>query len=160
MLLITGVFGIPLGILFELGFGIAFFYYRKVKDLDKFLNIITYLSVLGTLWGLRQQIFGTDAAEDYWLWVEDHQDEHVLFGVLRVFSFYSDAGQFGSSQAMMSLLCGIIALGPGPLKSRLWYGFAAFMTFIGFAISGTRGALAVPAAGGRRTSGPSGPPLT
>jgi O-antigen ligase len=100
------------------------------------------------LWGLRQQIFGTDAAEDHWLWVEDHQDEHILFGVLRVFSFYSDAGQFGSSQAMMSLLCGIIALGPGSLKTRLWYGFAALMTFIGFAISGTRGALAIPAAGG------------
>ncbi len=137
-----------IGFYWLLGFGIAFFYYRKAKDLDKFLNLITYISVFGTIWGLRQQIFGTDEAEDYWLWVEDHQDEHVLFGKLRVFSFYSDAGQFGASQAMMALLCGIIAIGPGTLKKRLWYAFAGIMTFVGFGISGTRGALAVPAAGG------------
>lgn len=137
-----------IGFYWLLGFGIAFFYYRKAKDLDKFLNLIIGLSLLGTLWGLRQHLFGTDAAEDYWLWVEDHQDEHILFGVLRVFSFYSDAGQFGASQAMMALLCGIIAVGPGTLRSRLWYGFAALMTFVGFGISGTRGALMIPAAGG------------
>ena len=137
-----------IGFYWLLGFGITFFYFRKARDLDRFLFIITFVSILGTLWGLRQQIFGTDAAEDYWLWVEEHYDEHVLFGVLRVFSFYSDAGQFGASQAMMALLCGIIAMGPGTMKKRLWYAFAAIMTFVGFGISGTRGALAVPAAGG------------
>ncbi|MEM6763322.1 MAG: O-antigen ligase family protein [Bacteroidota bacterium] len=127
---------------------LVFLLYRHHTHLDKFLINIAVLSLLGTLWGFKQQLIGTDWAEDYWLWVEDHQDEHVLFGVLRVFSFYSDAGQFGASQAMMSLMFGIMAVGPGKLKYRLACGIVAFLTFLGFAISGTRGALAVPAFGG------------
>ncbi|MDP5171530.1 MAG: O-antigen ligase family protein [Bacteroidia bacterium] len=137
-----------IGFYWLLGFGIVFFYFRDVKDLDKFLNIIVVISILGMVWGMRQKVFGTDAAEDHWLYAEEHADQHVLFGVLRVFSFYTDAGQFGASQAMMALLCGIIAIGPGSMKKRIWYGFAALCVFIGFGISGTRGALAVPAAGG------------
>ncbi len=127
---------------------LVFLLYRHPKYLDKFLINIAVISLIGTLWGFKQQIIGTDWAEDYWLWVEDHQDEHVLFGVLRVFSFYSDAGQFGASQAMMSLMFGIMAVGPGSVKYRILCGTVAFMTFLGFAISGTRGALAVPAFGG------------
>lgn len=137
-----------IGFYWLLGFGIAFFCFRNAKDLDKFLRIIVVISMVGMIWGMRQKVLGTDAAEDHWLYAEEHADQHVLFGVLRVFSFYTDAGQFGASQAMMTLLCGIIAIGPGSLKKRLWYGTAALMVFIGFGISGTRGALAVPAAGG------------
>lgn len=137
-----------IGFYWLMGFGITFFYFRKARNVDQFLFIITVISILGTCWGLRQQIFGTTAAEDRWLYEGGHHSTHLLFGVLRVFSFYSDAGQFGASQAMMSLLCGIIALGPGTWKKKLWYGFAAVMTLIGFGISGTRGAFAVPAAGG------------
>ena len=131
-----------------LAFGLAFMFYRQPKHLDKFLITITAISVLGTLWGFRQKIFGVDAAEHYWLYVEEHYDEHILFGVLRVFSFYSDAGQFGASQAMMALVCGVIALGPLPWKQKIFYAIAAIATFLGFAISGTRGAIMVPAFGG------------
>ena len=68
-------------------------------------------------------------------------------GVLRVFSFYSDAGQFGASQAMFALMCGIISLAPISKKAKFFYLSAAFISFIGFAVSGTRGAIGVPAAG-------------
>jgi cell division protein FtsW (lipid II flippase) len=71
----------------------------------------------------------------------------MLAGVLRVFSFYSDAGQFGASQAHVFVVCAIIALGPVSTKQRIWFGTAAIFCFIGFAVSGTRGALAVPALG-------------
>jgi len=131
-----------------LGATLIFMLYRHPKWVDFFLVTIMTLSLLGTLWGLRQQIFGVNSAEYRWLWDENHHEEHVLFGVLRVFSFYSDAGQFGASQAMMSLIAGIIALGNVNTKTRVFYGICCIMTFIGFAISGTRGALAIPAAGG------------
>jgi len=123
-------------------------YIRRPQYLDTFLHYVLWLSVMGTLWGIRQKYMGTDAVEDHWLYAEGHHDEHVLFGVLRVFSFYSDAGQFGASQAMVALMSGILFLGPYPLKKKLLYLFVALLTFFGFAISGTRGALAVPAAGG------------
>jgi len=131
-----------------LGATLVFMLYRHPKWLDHFLLMIMVYSLLGTAWGLRQQIGGVNAAEYRWLWDEDHHEEHVLFGVLRVFSFYSDAGQFGASQAMMSLMAGIIALGNVSTKTRIFYGICCIVTFIGFAISGTRGALAIPAAGG------------
>lgn len=130
-----------------LGFALTFMLYRKPSYLDSFLKIIVVFSLLGTVWGLRQMIFGTDEAENHWLYAEGYASTHILAGVLRVFSFYSDAGQFGSSQAMVALMSGIICLGPITFRERLFYGTAALITFVGFAISGTRGALAVPAAG-------------
>jgi hypothetical protein len=122
--------------------------FREEKDFHTFLNILIILSLAGTVWGFKQQIIGVDAAEYRWLWDENHQDEHILHGVLRVFSFYSDAGQFGASQAMMAMLMGILAMGPFSIGKRIWYAVLAIVFFLGFAISGTRGALAVPLFGG------------
>ncbi|WP_083262432.1 O-antigen ligase family protein [Roseivirga sp. 4D4] len=127
---------------------LVFLLFREDRDVQKFLNIIIGLSLLGTIWGFKQQIFGVDAAEYYWLYDLDHHEEHVLHGVLRVFSFYSDAGAFGASQAMMALLCGILFMGPSPMMKRIKYLILGLIFFLGFAISGTRGALMVPLAGG------------
>ncbi|MEZ4951605.1 MAG: hypothetical protein R2784_19790 [Saprospiraceae bacterium] len=127
--------------------GLVYLFVNDKSFLDKFLKVISWLSVAGTIWGLKQMIIGTDAAEEYWLFVEGYADTHVLVGVLRVFSFYSDAGQFGASQAQLALMAGIIAIGPGKWSTRLFYVFIALITFVGFGISGTRGALAVPAGG-------------
>lgn len=121
---------------------------RKPSDIDYFIKVLIWLSLLGTVWGLKQQIIGVDAAEYRWLWDENHQDEHILHGVLRVFSYYSDAGAFGASQAMMSMVCAILFTGPFPAKKKYWYLFCAVVFLVGFGISGTRGALAVPLAGG------------
>lgn len=110
--------------------------------------MLIILSLIGTTRGLKQQFFGVDAAEYRWLYLEDHHEEHVLHGVLRVFSFYNDAGAFGASQAMMSLMCGILFTGPFSSKKKLFYLACALIFLVGFAISGTRGALAVPLAGG------------
>ncbi len=122
--------------------------FRSEKDFHTFLNLLIFLSLAGTIWGFKQQIIGVDAAEYRWLWEEEHHEEHILHGVLRVFSFYSDAGQFGASQSMMALFMGILAVGPFPFRKKLWYGVLAVVFFLGFAISGTRGALAVPLFGG------------
>jgi O-Antigen ligase len=128
-------------------FGLVFLVCQDKKYMDKLLVICTVFSVMGTLWGLRQFIFGVDEAEHRWLYVEGFAFTHMLHGVLRVFSFYSDAGQFGSSQAMFALLCGIVAQGPISKKAKAFYITAAVLNFIGFGISGTRGAVAVPAVG-------------
>ncbi|HCQ30579.1 MAG TPA: O-antigen ligase domain-containing protein [Flavobacteriales bacterium] len=121
---------------------------RNPKYVDTFVNTILFFSVLGSLWGLRQLIFGVDDAEWRWLYVEGHEDQHVLFGKLRVFSYYSDAGQFGASQAQVASMCFIMALGPYSRKRKIIYLICGILTFIGFGISGTRGALAVPAVAG------------
>lgn len=131
-----------------LTFGLVFMLWRDRRDLDRFLKWMVLLSAIGTLWGLRQMVFGVDAAEYHWLYIDGFAITHMLSGVLRVFSFYSDAGQFGASQAMVFVVCAVIALSPVPKKEKWLYGIAAVLMFTGMAISGTRGALAVPAVGG------------
>jgi hypothetical protein len=128
-------------------FALAFMYLRRATQAVRFVHWVLALSVLGALWGFKQRFIGLDAAEHYWLYELEHHQEHLLHGVLRVFSFYSDAGQFGASQAMVALMCGILTLGPFSWQRRLLYAAIGLITFFGFLYSGTRGALAVPAAG-------------
>ena len=65
----------------------------------------------------------------------------LLFGKLRVFSFYSDAGEYGASQAQMSTVAFIMALAPIRPWKRILFLIAALMLLDGMFISGTRGAL-------------------
>lgn len=119
---------------------------NKLKDLDLFLKIWMIMSAIAVLKGFQQLIIGPDPWEQAWL-DAGGSVTHVLFGRLRVFSFYSDAGQFGAAMAHTSLVAAIIALGPGTIKKKLFFGAAAFLTLLGMFISGTRGAIAVPAMG-------------
>ena len=128
--------------------GLAYFHLRESRHLKHVLHLFLVLSVLGALWGIRQKFFWLDAAEEHWLFAEDHARQHVLHGELRTFSFYSDAGQFGASQAMAFLMAGILAVRAPSWGHRAAYAAAFALCFVGFGISGTRGALAVPAAGG------------
>lgn len=119
---------------------LAFLVFNKKSDIDLFLVIIITLSFLGALYGIKQLYLGVDAAENRWL-EAGAKKTHLLFGKLRVFSFYSEAGQFGASQAQLTVVCLILAMGPYAKFKKLWYGTAALIIFYGMLISGTRGAL-------------------
>jgi len=75
---------------------LTFMLMRDTKDFYRFFYIWGGLSILGTLKGLMQQFMGPDPFEQAWLDGGGHIT-HILFGKLRIFSFYSDAGQFGAS---------------------------------------------------------------
>lgn len=137
-----------LGFYLIIGFILTFTYLRQPKHLGRFLEIVFLISVLGAIWALKQKFVGTDFAEDHWLYAEGHHDEHVLHGVLRTFSFYSDAGQFGAAQIMVTLMSGVLLLGPFSFKRKAWYTIVFIFTALGFLYSGARGALAIPFAGG------------
>ncbi len=126
---------------------LLFILYNKPKDLKIFLIIWGVLSFLGTLKGVHQLIFGVDSFEQKWL---DNGGAltHILFGKLRIFSFYSDAGQFGASQGHAGVVFGVLALFTKSKKFRIFCIVVALGGLYGMLISGTRGAIAVPAAGG------------
>jgi hypothetical protein len=127
---------------------LLFVLFNKSKDLDTFFILWGILSVIGTLKGFQQFHFGVDPFEQRWL-DQGGAETHILFGKLRVFSFYSDAGQFGASQAHTGVVFGILALfKKGNLKLKSFFIFVALAGFFGMLISGTRGAIAVPALGG------------
>jgi len=113
--------------------------FRKKSDIRIFLDIIIIISFLGALYGMKQFYIGLDAAEKVWL--NDHLITHWLFGKLRVFSFYQEAGQFGASQASIAIMCFILATGPHSNIRRVGYVIAGLFIFYGMLLSGTRGAL-------------------
>ncbi|WP_210520375.1 O-antigen ligase family protein [Hymenobacter terricola] len=109
------------------------------KDLDLFLILIISLSVLGALNGLKQLYIGLSPGEQIYL--NENAKTHLLWGKLRVFSFYSDAGQFGASQAHIALVALILAFGPFAKWKRALLAAAALVLVVGMLISGTRGAM-------------------
>ena len=127
---------------------LLFLLFNKQKDLNIFFILWGCLSVLGTLKGIQQWKFGVDPFEQRWL-AMGGAETHILFGKLRVFSFYSDAGQFGASQAHAGVVFGILAVFRKTSKKlKAFYIIVALAGFLGMLISGTRGAIAVPALGG------------
>lgn len=126
---------------------ITLLYAYKVEDLNRFIKIILFLSFLAALWGLKQFYFGPDFAETAWLNEGKNHSTHVLFGQLRIFSFFSDAGQFGSGIAHSGVIAAVIALGPFSARTRILSAGCALLFFFLMILSGTRGALIVPVVG-------------
>lgn len=111
---------------------------------DVWLLIKTWIawSVLAALWGFKQQYIGLEQAELNWL-AAGAARTHILWGQLRSFSFYSDAGQFGAEMAGVTLVCIILLMAENRWFYWLLYLGLALVIFWGFAVSGTRSALFV-----------------
>jgi O-Antigen ligase len=116
------------------------------KKMNYFLYIWGIFSVLASLKGIMQLQFGLDHAEQAWL-DEGNYKTHVLFGKLRVFSFCSDAGQFGGTQGYAAVVATIYSMAQTERKRKFFFITVALFAFYGMVISGTRGAISVPLAG-------------
>ncbi|WP_231490814.1 O-antigen ligase family protein [Pedobacter sp. Leaf170] len=126
---------------------LGFLIFKENKHLDTFLILIIVFSTLASINGVKQLYIGPSRGEQYFL-DSGGNVTHVLWGRLRVFSFYSDAGQFGASQAHIGLLTLVLALMDIKLwKKLLLFGCSGLMIY-GMLISGTRGALFAIIVGG------------
>ncbi|GAA4048113.1 O-antigen ligase family protein [Hymenobacter glaciei] len=133
-------------LLWLLAVPLCYLVFSRKRDLNLFLYLIIGFSVLGTLYGFKQKVLGVDDMEQYWL-DSGAARTHLIWGQLRVFSFYSEAAQFGSSQAHIALVCGILSLGPFSWRKRILLVAIALLLLYGMLISGTRGAFFVLATG-------------
>lgn len=118
---------------------------KERKDLFRIVHIWLGFSLIGALYSIKQFIFGLDTAELQWLAL--NASTHMLFGNLRVFSFYSDAAQFGSAMAHAGIVAIILSLGKFSWQKRGIYLICSCICLYGMAISGTRGALFILFAG-------------
>ncbi|MDD2797840.1 MAG: O-antigen ligase family protein [Bacteroidales bacterium] len=131
---------------FFLTIPVTFVIFNKYRDLNMIIRLWSIFSILGVLKGLQQLYIGMDFAEQRWLDTGGALT-HIIWSGLRVFSFYTDAGQFGATMGHSGVVFFIVALGKKEMRSKLYYGIVALLCFYGMSISGTRGAMAVPAAG-------------
>lgn len=115
---------------------------RSRKDIELLIRLWLLWSVLAAFWAFKQQYIGLTPGEIQWL-NAGAAKTHMLFGHLRSFSFYSDAGQFGAEMAYATLLATIRLLEERGFWIKLLYAVLAVILFWGYAVSGTRGALSV-----------------
>jgi hypothetical protein len=119
-------------------------------DNQRKLNIIFYIwgvfSLLASLKGIAQEIWGVDHWEKAWL-DQGGAITHVIFGKLRVFSFLSDAGQFGANQAYSAVMAIIVLFTMKEWHKKVFFLLVAILGIVGLLLSGTRGAISIPFAG-------------
>lgn len=125
---------------------VTFIVFNKYKDFNLILKLWLIFSIMGVLKGLQQLYIGMDYAEQQWL-DRGGALTHIIWSGLRVFSFYTDAGQFGATIAHSGVVFAIIGVGEPEFKKKIGYFVVAGLCFYGMSISGTRGAMGVPVAG-------------
>ncbi len=125
---------------------LIFVTFNKAKDLNLFFLLWGIFSIMGSLKGMQQKFLGVDPFEQRWL-DEGGAAQHILFGKLRIFSFYSDAGQFGAAQGQAGVVFAILGFDEKKFRKRLFYFTVSILGIYGMMISGTRGAMAVPIMG-------------
>ena len=116
------------------------------KKLDTFFLLWGIFSLLVSLKGVEQLFFGVDRWEQAWL-DEGNYKTHILFGKLRIFSFLSDAGQFGANQGYSAVVAFIVSEAQKDKRKKLFFLIVAIFALWGMMISGTRGAISIPLAG-------------
>ncbi|MBK7213835.1 MAG: O-antigen ligase family protein [Bacteroidales bacterium] len=116
------------------------------KRVDAFFVLWGVLSILATLKGMQQILYKPDPWEQAWL-DAGAASNHLVFGKLRVFSFMSDAGQFGANQGYTGVVAFILFTGYKERRRKYFFLIVAILAFYGMFLSGTRGAITVPFAG-------------
>ena len=95
---------------------------------------------------LIQKFIGFDYAEQLWLSMEG-ANTHIIRSGIRYFSFFTDAGNFGSNMGFTAFLFAVIGIYKSSKKLKTYYFAVSILSLYAMFISGTRGAVIVPMAG-------------
>lgn len=119
--------------------------FKSFREVKTILYVLSVLTLIGAGKGLVQQFIGFDAAEVNYLNAGSART-HLLASGTRYFSIFPSAGIFG---ALMGNALVIFFIASFYVKKweRVYFLLVAAVALYGLMISGTRGAMAVPAAG-------------
>ena len=118
--------------------------YKRLRVIMLFLSIFTLTAVAKAVY---QKYAGFDETETTMLIETEMYKTHLLSDVTRYFSFFTDAGNFGSNMGFATILFGISAIFMKKRSIRIYYAIIAMCAIYALFISGTRGALFVPIGG-------------
>ena len=125
---------------------LVYLIFNKPKNLDSFMYIWGVLTILATLKGMEQLYIHPDPWEQKWL-DDGAATTHILWGKLRVFSFFTDASQFGASQGQSGVLGILMFINTKEYKKKIFWLIVGLAGLYSMMISGTRSAIAVPMVG-------------
>lgn len=116
---------------------------KKMKNTLLLLGLFIITAAFKAYWQKRR---GFDSYELEWL-VSGGWHTHLLRSGTRYFSFFTDAGNFGASMGMLTIVFGIISITIKNRIMRIFYISVTVLAWIGMMMSGTRGAMIVPFGG-------------
>ena len=126
---------------------LIFLVLNKKKDFQLLVKIWFIISIFLGLYGAKQYWLGLFHFEQVWLDTEGFVT-HVLWGKFtRMFSFSSDANQYGQSMAHVAVVAIIFSLGTKKIGSKIFYILTGIISLFGMVLSGTRGAIVIPIIG-------------
>lgn len=123
---------------------ILLYKFKQLKIALILLGLFVLTVAMKVYW---QKTKGFDSAEINWLVNEGGWVTHLLRSGIRYFSFYSDAGNFGSGMGIFTITFGILTFIAQHKWSRLFCLGVTILASIGMIMSGTRGAMIVPFGG-------------
>ncbi len=120
--------------------------FYRFQDWNRLMNVWAVLTLLAFGRALIQKHIGLDPWEIQWL-NEGNARTHLLATGMRYFSFFTDAGQFGATMAQSGIVFLIMSFHEKSFARKLFFLVVSFSGFWAMGMSGTRGAIAVPAVG-------------
>lgn len=115
-------------------------YIDSPEILTNYLKIWAILSLFSVYWTIKQKYIGLNSFEN--ARIHAYGSTHYVNGIIRYWSTFSDAANYGCSAAATSVAFLIIGLTSKLAKERIFYIIVAFLVLWGMFQSGTRVALA------------------
>ena len=123
---------------------LVYLIFNRPKDFELFISLCVWFTLIAALVALKQKFIGLDHWEKGWLMVPGNYSTHLLFGQLRIFSVYSDAGTFGGSMGYFGAIFIIFGIHEQKKSMKTFYFFVGLLALYSMLISGTRSAISVP----------------
>ena len=118
----------------------------KYKTVKLILFMLSIFALTAFLKAAMQKFIGFDRGEQLWL-NRGGAITHLIASGTRYFSFFTDAGNFGSNMGCTGVIFTIVACYIKSKPLKIYYAIVAIASLYSMFLSGTRGAMIVPLGG-------------
>lgn len=116
-------------------------YINSPKRIYNFLTIWALCSIFAAFWCWKQKNIGWTEGESRWLFAQGHFRQHMVNGIIRYFSVFTDAANFGIHMAAAAAVFIIVSITNKVRKHKLFFGIVGIICTWAMFQSGTRTAM-------------------
>lgn len=116
-------------------------YINSPKRIYQLLTCWACCAIFAAFWCWKQKNMGWTAGETKWLFAQGHARQHMVNGIIRYFSVFTDAANFGIHMAAASAAFLIIAITNNVKKHKIFFGIIGLISTWAMFQSGTRTAM-------------------